>query len=177
MIGGVSELKGLDMVKESLHLWLHFGVGLIGGSEFSGVLCGCGCALFFVNFEARHHLVHDGVGVVESQFINCRSSLSEFKVSFAEVMFEISACLVLVFCAFPRPYVVFEDTLPVQYDKVEVYCLNLSQLCFCVYCILYQVVNGVEYDVNWLGLVVDLCLDSVSLVVESLRVDVSIVVV
>ena len=53
------------------------------------MLCGCGCALVFVNLEAHHHLVHDGVGVVEAQFINCPSSLSEFKVSFAEAMFEI----------------------------------------------------------------------------------------
>ena len=53
------------------------------------MLCGCGCALVFVNLEARHHLVHNGDGVVKSQFINFPSSLSEFKVSFAEVMFKI----------------------------------------------------------------------------------------
>ena len=81
---------------------------MIGRSEFCGVLCGCGCELVFVNLEVRHHLVHNGVGVLEAQFINCLSSLSEFKVSFAEVMFEIFPCFVRLVCAFPRQDVVFE---------------------------------------------------------------------
>ena len=80
MIGGVSELKVLDLSEESLHLGLHCGVGLIGGSEFGGVLCGCDCAFVLVNLVARHHLIHDGVGVAESQFFNCSSGFSEFKL-------------------------------------------------------------------------------------------------
>ena len=43
VIGGVSELKDLELGEESLHLGLHCGVGLIGRSKFGGVLCGCGC--------------------------------------------------------------------------------------------------------------------------------------
>ena len=72
----------------------HRGVGLIGGSEFGGVLCGCGCALVLVDLEARHNLIHDGVGVVESQFVNCSSILSEFKASFTEVVFKVFPCFV-----------------------------------------------------------------------------------
>ena len=66
VIGGISELKGLDLGEDSLHLVLHRGVGLIGGSEFSGVLCGCGCAFFLVDLKARHHLIHDRVVVVKA---------------------------------------------------------------------------------------------------------------
>ena len=66
MIGCVSKLKGLYLGEASLHLGLHRGVGLIGGSKFGGVLCGCGCAFVLVELEVRHHLIHDGVGVVES---------------------------------------------------------------------------------------------------------------
>ena len=75
-------------------------------------------------------MVHNGVGVVEAQFINCHSSLSYFKVSFTEVMFEIVQCVVRLVCAFPRPYVVFENLLHVEDDEGEVYCLTLSQFCF-----------------------------------------------
>ena len=109
MIGGGSELKGLDLGEESLHLGLHRGVGLIGGSEFGGVLCDCGCALFLFNLEVRHHLTHDGVGVVESQFVNCSSGFSEFKVRFTEVVFKNVPYFVRLVGAFPRLDVVLED--------------------------------------------------------------------
>ena len=65
---------------------------MIGDNEFGGVLCGCGCAFILVDLETRHHLVHDGVGVAEAQFVNLSSSFSEFKVSFTEVMFENFPC-------------------------------------------------------------------------------------
>ena len=103
------------------------------------MLCGCDCALVFVNLEARHHLVHNGVGVVKSQCINCPSSLSEFKVSFAEVMFETVPSFVHLVCALPRLDVVFEDLLPVEDNEGEVDCLTLSQLCFGRSCVFNQV--------------------------------------
>ena len=78
------------------------------------MLCGCDSALVFVNLEARHHLVHNSVGVVKSRRINFRSSLSEFKVSFAEVMFEIVPFFVRLVCVLPRLDVIFEDYLPVE---------------------------------------------------------------
>ena len=116
MIGGVSELKGLNLGEKRLHLGLHRGVGLIGRSEFSGMLCGCGCAFSLVDLEARHHLIHDGVVVVVAQFSNSSSGFSEFKVNFAEVMFKIFPRFVRLVGAFPRPDVIFEDSLPVE-DK------------------------------------------------------------
>ena len=126
MIGGFSELKGMELGEESLHLVLHRGVGMIGGSELGGVLCGCGFAFVLVDLEARHNLIHDGVGVVESQFVNCSSGFSEFKVSFTEVVFKIVPCFVCLVGAFPLPDVVFEYSLPVEYNEGEVYCLTLS---------------------------------------------------
>ena len=77
------------------------------------MLCGCGSALVFVDLEARHHLVHNGVGVVKSQFINSTSCFYEFKVSFAEVMFEVVSCFIRLVCALPRSDVIFEYLLPV----------------------------------------------------------------
>ena len=97
------------MGEEILHLGLHRGVGLIGGSEFSGVLCGCGCALLLVDVEAHHHLIHDGLGFLEAQFVNFSSGFSEFKVSFMEVVFKIFPCFVRLVDAFPLPDVFFED--------------------------------------------------------------------
>ena len=77
------------------------------------MLCSCGSAIIFFKLEARHHLVHNGVGVVEAKFINSTSCISEFKVSFAEVMFEVVPRFVCLVCAFPRSDVIFEDSLPV----------------------------------------------------------------
>ena len=71
-------------------------------------------------------MIHDGVAVVESQFVYCSSGFSEFKVSFAEVAFKIVPCFVCLVGAFPSPDVVFEDLLHVEDNKGEVYCLTLS---------------------------------------------------
>ena len=68
-----------------------------------------------------------------------------------EVMFEIVPCVVRLVCAFPRPDVVFENSLPVEDDEGEVYCLTLSQFCSGLSCVFNQVVDGVEDGVNWLG--------------------------
>ena len=141
------------------------------------MLCGCGCAFVLINLEARHHLVHDGVGVVEDQFGNCYSSFSEFKVSFMEVMFKIVSCFVRLVGAFSHPDVVFEDSLPVENKKGEVCCLTLSQLFFVRSCLFNQGVDGVEDDVNWLGRVVDHGIDGGCIVVRLLRGDASIVAV
>ena len=67
--------------------------------------------------------------------------------------------------------------LPVKDNEGNIYCLILSQFCFGRSCIFNQVVNGVEDYVNWLGWVVDHCLDGGGLVVKLLRGDASIVVV
>ena len=66
---------------------LHCGIILIGGRKCVSVLCGCGSALVFVDLEACHHMFDNGVSIVEAEFINSTSCLSEFKVSFAEVVF------------------------------------------------------------------------------------------
>ena len=58
------------------------------------MLCGFFCAFILVELEARHHMVHDGIGVEEAQFVNRSSSFYEFKVSFTEVMFENFPCFV-----------------------------------------------------------------------------------
>ena len=90
------------------------------------MLCGCVCAFVPVNLEARHHLVNNGVGVVEAQFIVCSSIFSKFKVSFTEVMFKIFPYFVRLVGAFPHPDVIFEDSLPVEDNEGKVYCLTLS---------------------------------------------------
>ena len=105
------------------------------------MLCGCGYALFFVDLEARHHLVHNGVGVVNAQCINCPSSLSELKVSFAEVMSEIVPSFVRLVCVIPRLNVIFEDSLPVEDNEGEVDCLTLIQLFCSRSCVFNQVVD------------------------------------
>ena len=130
--------------------------------------------LVFIDLEALHHLVHKGVGVVKYQCIDFPSNLSEFKVSFAEVIFEIFPSFVRFVCALPRSDVIFEDSLPVEDNEGEVYCLTLSQLCFCRSCVLNQVVDGVEDDVNGFGRIVDHCFDGGGLVVKLLRGDASI---
>ena len=71
-------------------------------------------------------MIHDGVGVVEDQFVNCSSGFSEFKVSFTEVVFKIFPCFVRLVGAFSRPDVVFEYLLPIEDNEGEVYCLTLS---------------------------------------------------
>ena len=71
-----------------MHLLLHCGVGLIGRRECGSVLCGCGCAFVFVYLEARHHLVDNGVSVVEAEFVDGTSCLLEFKVRLAAVVLE-----------------------------------------------------------------------------------------
>ena len=119
MIGGVSKLKGLELGEESLNMGLHHVIVLISGSAFGGVLCGCGCTFVLVNLEAHHLMVHDGVGVVEDQFVYCSSGFSEFKVSFTELMFKIFACFYTWLVRFARPDVVFDN-------KGEVYYLTLS---------------------------------------------------
>ena len=136
MIGGVSKLKGMDLGEEILHMGIHRGVGLIGGSKFGGVLCGCGCVFVLVDFEARHHLIHYGIGIVEAQLVNCSFGFSEFKVSFTEVVFKIFPCFVRLVGAFPCPDVVFEDLLPVEDNEGEVYCLDLNKFSFGRSCVM-----------------------------------------
>ena len=75
------------------------------------MLCVCVSALVFVGLEARHHLVQNGVGSVEAKFINCTSCFSDFKVSFAEFMFEVVPRLVCLVCALTCSDVIFEDLL------------------------------------------------------------------
>ena len=110
----VRELKGLNLGEESLHLGIHCGVDLIGRCKFGCVLGGGGCAFILVDLEARHHLIYNGVGVVESQFVNRSAGLPELKVSFSEAVFEIIPCFVLRIGAFSRPDVVFENSLFVE---------------------------------------------------------------
>ena len=83
-----------------------------------------------VDLELRHHLIYDGVGigvgVVESQFINRYAGFPELKVSFSEVVFEVIPCFVRQICAFPRPDVVFENSLLVENNEGKVHCLTLG---------------------------------------------------
>ena len=90
------------------------------------MLCGCGRAFVFVDLEARHNLIDNGVGVVEAVFIDGTSSFSEFEASFAEIVLEVEPRLVYVVCTFPRADVIFEDMLVVQDDKGKVDCLALG---------------------------------------------------
>ena len=73
-----------------------------------------------------HHLIDNGVGVVEADFIDGASYLLEFKVSFSEVVLEFGPRLVCVVCTFPCSDVIFEDPLFIQDDKGEVGCLALG---------------------------------------------------
>ena len=75
------------------------------------MLCGCDSALVFFDLEVCHHLFNNGAGVVEAKLINSTSFLSEFKVSFAEVVFEVVPLFVCLVCALPRSDVIFEDSL------------------------------------------------------------------
>ena len=47
-------------------------------------------------------------------------------MSFFEVVLEVIPCFVRWIGAFPRPYVVFEDSLYVEDNKGEVYFLTLG---------------------------------------------------
>ena len=105
----VREMKGLKLGEGSLHLLLHHGVGMIGGCEFGFMLGGGGCAFVLVNLEAHHHLVYNGVALVESQFVNRSAGFPEFKASFLEVVLEVISCFVLRIGAFTRLNVIFED--------------------------------------------------------------------
>ena len=90
------------------------------------MLGGCGCALLLVNFGVRHHLIYNGVGVVEAQFVNRSARFPVSKVSFLEVVFEVIPCFVRQVGAFPRPNVVFEYYVFVQDNEDKVYCLTLG---------------------------------------------------
>ena len=81
----------------------------------------CGCAFVLFNLVVRHHLIHNVVGVVESQFVNCSSGFSEFKESLTEVVFKIVPCFVRMVGALPRLDVVFEDFLSIEDNEAGVY--------------------------------------------------------
>ena len=122
----VCELKGLNLGEESFNLGLHHCVGLIGRCEFGCVFGGCGCVFVLVDLEAHHHLIYDGVGIVKSQFVNCAAGFPEFKVSLSEVVLKVVPCFVRRIGEFTRTYVVYEDSLSVEDNKVEVYPLTLG---------------------------------------------------
>ena len=122
----VCKLKGLNLGEESLHLELHHVVGFIDGCEFVWVLGGGGCAFFLVDLEVRHHLIYDGIGIAEAQFVNCSTGFPEFKVSFSEAVPEVVPCFVLRIGAFLHLDVVFEDLLSMDNNEGEVYCLTMG---------------------------------------------------
>ena len=110
----VGELKGLHLGYEILNLGLHRGVGLIVGCKFNCMLVGSGCAFVLIALEARHHLIYNGVGVVEAQLVNCSAGLPEFKVSFSVVVLEVIPCFVFRVGAFPRLDFVFGNELSME---------------------------------------------------------------
>ena len=99
---------------------------MIGGYKCGSLLCGCGQAFVFVDLEARHHLIENGIGVVEAGFIDSASCFLEFKVSVTEVVLEVAPHLVCVVCTFTRADFIFEDPLFVQDDEGEVDCFDLG---------------------------------------------------
>ena len=103
---------------------LHSGVGLVGECEFGCMLGGGGCAFFFIDFEAHHHLIYNGVGVMEAKSVDRSAGFSELKVSFSEFVLEIIPSFVCWSSVFPRTDVVFENSLFVEDNKGEVYCLT-----------------------------------------------------
>ena len=115
----------MDMGEEIFHLVLHRGVGLIGGREFVCMLGGGCCAFVLVYLEARHHFIYDGVGIVESQFVNRFAGFSELKVSFSEVVFEVIPCFVRRIGVFSRSDVIFENSLFVKDNEGNFYFLTL----------------------------------------------------
>ena len=122
----VHEMKVLNLGEENFHLGLHSCVGLIGGCDFGCVLGGGGCAFVLIDLEAHNHLIYDGVGVVKAQFVNRAAGFPEFKVSLLKVVFGFSPCFVRWIGAFLRLYVVFENSLSVEYNEDEVYRLTLG---------------------------------------------------
>ena len=110
----VCGLKGLNLVEESLHLGLPCGVGLIGRCEFGCMLGGSGCAFVLVDLDVPHHLIYNGVGVVEAHFVNSSAVFPELKVSLSEVVSEVIPYFVRQIGAFPRLDVVFENSLFVE---------------------------------------------------------------
>ena len=90
------------------------------------MLGGDGCAFVLVDLVLCHNLIYNGVDVVEAQFVNRSASFSEFKVSFLEVVLEVIPYFVHRIGAFPRPYVVFENSLSVEDNEGEVCCLTLG---------------------------------------------------
>ena len=119
-------LKDMNLGEESFYLRLHRGVGLIGGCKFGCILDGGGCTFVFVDLEARHHLIYDGVGVVEATFVNCSTSLSDLKASFSEVVLENLPSFVRQSGAFPHTDAAFENSLFVDDNEGDVDCLTLG---------------------------------------------------
>ena len=79
-----------------------------------------------VDLEVCHHLIYDGFGVVESQSVNCSVGFPDLKVSFLEVVFEVIPYFVLRIGEFPRPDVVFENSLFVEDNEGKVYYMTLA---------------------------------------------------
>ena len=90
------------------------------------MLGGGGCAFSLVDLEVLHHLIYNGIGVVESQFVNSSTGFPDFKVSLSEVVLGVFPSLVRHIGAFPCPDVIFEDSLSMEDNEGEVYCLNLG---------------------------------------------------
>ena len=141
------------------------------------MLCGCGHAFVFINLEARHHLINNGIGVLEDELVDGAYCFSEFKVIFAEVVLEVGPRLVCVVCTFSCADVIFEDPLFLQDDKGEVDCLDLGQFHFFYSCVFHQVVNRGEYYFDGLYWVIDHCFDGGGLVVKLLGGDEAVIVV
>ena len=118
-------LKGLNFGEEILHLRLHRGVGLFGACDFGCMLDSGECAFAFFNLEVRHHLIYDGVGVVEANFVKRSSGIFEIKLRFLEVVLEIFPSFLRQSGAFLRTGVVIENSLFVEDNEGEVDCLNL----------------------------------------------------
>ena len=108
---------------------LNRDVGLVCGCEFGSILGGGVLLFVLVNLEVLHHLIYDGAGVVESQFVNRSAGLYELKVSFLEVVLEIIPCFLRRSGLFPHTDVVFENSLFVEDNECKVYYLTLVSFC------------------------------------------------
>ena len=133
------------------------------------MLGGGGCVFVIVDLEARHHLIYDVFGVVEVQFVNCSVGFPELKVNFLEVVFEVIPCFVRQIGEFPRPDVVFKNSLFVEDNEGKVYCLTLVYFRLGHSCLFDQVVDEVEDKVNWLGRIVGNLFDNSFLVLAFLQ--------